>query len=104
MVLAQLVERLTGTKLDAALRDGITAPLGLGETGFTPLRWLSTADRDRRLVATDARSSRGLLRGVVHDQVANTLGGVAGHAGIFSTAADLHTLGQMLLGGGQHRG
>jgi CubicO group peptidase (beta-lactamase class C family) len=55
-------------------------------------------------VATDARSSRGLLRGVVHDQVAHSLGGVAGHAGVFSTAADLAVVGHLLLGGGAYRG
>jgi CubicO group peptidase (beta-lactamase class C family) len=55
-------------------------------------------------VATDARSSRGLLRGTVHDDVANRLGGVAGHAGVFGTAVDVAALGQMLLDGGTHRG
>jgi CubicO group peptidase (beta-lactamase class C family) len=55
---------------------------------------------EARMVATDARSSRGLLRGVVHDDVANNLGGIAGHAGIFSTAADLATIGHLLLNGG----
>src|SRR5439155_12779522 len=70
MVLGQLVERVTGQPLDGALRDRVTGPLGLRDTGFLPLPWL--ADRSR-LVATDARSSRGLLRGVVHDEVANTL-------------------------------
>lgn len=104
MVLAQLVEKVTGLTLDEALRRGITEPLGLKETGFQPTRWLSPADQAARLVATDARSSRGLLRGVVHDDVANRFGGVAGHAGIFSTAADLAVIGQLLLDGGQYRG
>jgi CubicO group peptidase (beta-lactamase class C family) len=104
MVLGYLVERLTGQPLDEALREGVTGPLGLRDTGFTPARWLGEADRAARMVATDARSSRGLLRGVVHDDVAHTLGGVAGHAGLFSTAADLAVLGQALLDGGEHRG
>jgi CubicO group peptidase (beta-lactamase class C family) len=98
MVLGRLVEKLTGRSLDRALRDIVTTPLGLTDTGFTPLKW---AKRDR-LVATDARSSRGLLRGTVHDDVANRLGGVAGHAGVFGTAADVAVLGQMLLDGGTH--
>jgi CubicO group peptidase (beta-lactamase class C family) len=104
MVLGQLVEKLTGTSLDRAVKDGITGPLGLRDTGFVPPRWMSAADRAARMVATDARTSRGLLRGVVHDDVANALGGIAGHAGIFSTASDLAAIGQMLLNGGQYNG
>lgn len=104
MVAAQLVEKVTGQTLTAALKAGLTGPLGLRDTGFKPLGWLSAADEAKRLVATDARSSRGLLRGVVHDDVANRLGGVAGHAGIFATAADVAVLGQLLLDGGTHRG
>jgi CubicO group peptidase (beta-lactamase class C family) len=101
MVLGRLVEKLTGKTLDKALRDNLTTPLGLTDTGFRPLEWV--ADK-QRLVATDARTSRGLLRGTVHDDVANHLGGVAGHAGIFATAQDVAVIGQMLLNGGTYRG
>ncbi|SCL68245.1 CubicO group peptidase, beta-lactamase class C family [Micromonospora peucetia] len=104
MVLAFLVEKLTGQRFDQALKTGLTGPLGLRDTGFNPKTWLSTADQAARLVATDARSTRGLLRGVVHDDVANHMGGVAGHAGIFSTAAEVAVIGQLLLGGGVHNG
>jgi CubicO group peptidase (beta-lactamase class C family) len=104
MVLGRIVEKLTGQSLDHALASGLTGPLGLRETGFKPMTWLSSAERAARMVATDARTSRGLLRGVVHDDVANILGGVAGHAGIFSTAKDLAVIGQMLLDGGVYRG
>ncbi len=100
LVAAQLVEKVTGKGLDAALRAGITGPLGLRDTGFNPLGWLSASARSGRLVATDARSSRGLLRGVVHDDVTNQLGGVAGSAGVFATAADVAAVGQALLSGG----
>ncbi|HEX5596032.1 MAG TPA: serine hydrolase, partial [Micromonosporaceae bacterium] len=62
------------------------------------------SDKANLLVATDARSSRGLLRGVVHDDVANHLGGVAGHAGLFSTAKEVGIIGQMLLNGGTYGG
>ena len=86
MVAGKLVEKVTGQRLDRALKSDLTGPLGLRHTGFNPNTWLDADDRATRLVATDARSSRGLLRGVVHDDVANRLGGVAGHAGIFSTA------------------
>jgi len=104
MVLAQIVEKLTGQTLDQAVRTGITGPMGLRETGFNPTGWMSTEDIRTRMVATDARSSRGLLRGVVHDDVAYAFGGVAGHAGVFSTAAELAALGQLLLAGGTHGG
>ena len=93
--------KVTGKSLDKALRDNITTPLGLKDTGFLPLKWV--ADK-QRLVATDARSSRGLLRGTVHDDVANHLGGVAGHAGVFSTAKDVAVIGQTLLAGGTYNG
>ncbi|GAA0540729.1 hypothetical protein GCM10010172_22510 [Paractinoplanes ferrugineus] len=101
MVLGRLVEKFTGKTLDKALRDNLLTPLGLPDTGFQPLKWV----RDKqRLVATDARTSRGLLRGTVHDDVCNALGGVAGHAGVFGTAADVAVIGQMLLDGGTYRG
>jgi CubicO group peptidase (beta-lactamase class C family) len=101
MLLGRLVEKLTGKSLDKALRDNLLTPLGLKDTGFQPLKWVSDKNR---LVATDARSSRGLLRGTVHDDVCNHLGGVAGHAGIFGTAKDVAVIGQMLLNGGTHNG
>jgi CubicO group peptidase (beta-lactamase class C family) len=101
MVLGRLVERFAGTSLDKAVRDRLTTPLGLADTGFLPLKWVKDK---QRLVATDARTSRGLLRGTVHDDVANALGGVAGHAGIFGTAADVAAIGQLLLNGGTYRG
>jgi CubicO group peptidase (beta-lactamase class C family) len=97
MVAAQLVEKATGMTLDRALKAELTGPLSLHDTGFKPLGWVSSK---ARLVATDARSSRGLLRGVVHDDVANRMGGVAGSAGIFATARDVAAIGQLLLDGG----
>jgi CubicO group peptidase (beta-lactamase class C family) len=101
MVLGKLVEKIAGTPLDTAVRDRLTGPLGLTDTGFRPLTW---AKDKNRLVATDARTSRGLLRGRVHDDVADTLGGVAGHAGIFGTAADVAAIGRLMLDGGAYRG
>ncbi|WP_432993233.1 serine hydrolase domain-containing protein [Dactylosporangium sp. CA-233914] len=100
----QILEKLTGKPLDQQVKTEITGPLGLRDTGFKPLGWLSAADKANRLVATDARTSRGLLRGTVHDDICNVLGGVAGSAGIFTTAADLSVIGLMLLGGGQYNG
>lgn len=100
----QILEKLTGKPLDQQVKSEITGPLGLRDTGFKPLGWLSAGDKAARLVATDARTSRGLLRGIVHDDICNVLGGVAGSAGIFTTAADLSVIGQLLLGGGAYNG
>ncbi|WP_144123820.1 serine hydrolase domain-containing protein [Catellatospora sichuanensis] len=104
MVAGKIVEKVTGQRLDQALKTNLSGPLGLRDTGFMPNTWLSAGARSTRLVATDARSSRGLLRGTVHDDVANQLGGIAGHAGIFASAADVAAIGQLLLDGGVHRG
>ncbi|MFG1914913.1 serine hydrolase domain-containing protein [Micromonospora sp. NPDC048898] len=104
MIAGKIVEKVTGQRLDQALKSNLTGPLGLRDTGFHPNTWLSGTARASRLVATDARSSRGLLRGTVHDDVANHLGGIAGHAGVFATATDLATIGQLLLDGGTHQG
>ncbi len=101
MVLGRLVEKYTGKTLDRAVKDNLTTPLGLKDTGFKPLTWVTDKGR---LVATDARSSRGLLRGTVHDDVANHLGGVAGHAGLFASAKDVAVIGQLMLDGGVYQG
>jgi CubicO group peptidase (beta-lactamase class C family) len=104
MVAAQLVEKVTGQSLEAALKTGITTPMGSTTTGFNPLKWLSKTDQAAKLAATDARTSRGLLRGVVHDDIAAQMGGVIGSAGLFGTARDVALLGQMLLAGGVYGG
>jgi len=104
IVLGLTLEKIIGQPLDTLVKTGLTGPLGLRDTGFTPLAWLPPEARVTRLVATEATSARGLLRGSVHDPSANALNGVAGNAGLFSTAADLAVVGQMLLNGGQHAG
>ncbi|WP_112280669.1 serine hydrolase [Prauserella muralis] len=101
ITLGVLVERLTGSTLDTVVAERITRPLGMRDTGFNPPR----AKLDR-IAATEYQSApdRGMIRGQVHDENAWALGGVAGHAGIFSTAHDLAVLGQALLNGGVYRG
>ncbi|MEU1669898.1 serine hydrolase domain-containing protein [Streptomyces sparsogenes] len=101
LLLQRVVERAAGRPLDRLVRDDITRPLGMTSTRFRPPRaWLP------RIAATEdqrrpwAKLDRGMLRGVVHDENAHALGGVAGHAGLFSTAADLTLLCRALLGGG----
>ncbi|MGP4046140.1 serine hydrolase [Streptomyces sp. 2A115] len=104
LISLQLVlEKITGQALDALLRNEITAPLGMHRTRFNP-----PASWKPKIAATeDAREpwsgiDRGLVWGEVHDENAYSLGGVAGHAGVFSTAWDLAVLGRTLLNGGSY--
>jgi CubicO group peptidase (beta-lactamase class C family) len=98
-----VLEKVTGRPLDALVREGITRPLGMIDTGYRP-----ADSRRSRVAATEdqhvppARTDRGLVWGQVHDESAWALGGVAGHAGVFSTARDLAILAQMLLNGGRY--
>ena len=95
--LGVLVERLRGAPLDQVVADRITGPLGMADTGYNP----TAVDRT---AATEYQASppRGVVRGEVHDENAWSLGGVAGHAGVFSTAGDLAILSQALLNGGRY--
>ncbi|HWV75943.1 MAG TPA: serine hydrolase [Isoptericola sp.] len=95
--LGVLVERLRGEPLDQVVADRITGPLGMTDTGYNP----TAVDRT---AATEYQASppRGVVRGEVHDENAWSLGGVAGHAGVFSTAGDLAVLSQALLNGGRY--
>ncbi|MFX1674879.1 DUF1343 domain-containing protein [Paraburkholderia sp. A2WS-5] len=90
IVLAKLVELASGERFDAWCRDHIFVPLGMVDTGFRP---------DASLAARIAPTS-GLARGHVHDPIAARMGGVAGHAGLFSTAGDLARYARMVLQGG----
>jgi CubicO group peptidase (beta-lactamase class C family) len=101
IVLQLLAERLTGKGLDELVRTGITEPLRLVDTGYNP-----PASKLDRIAATEfeANPPRGMVRGSVHDENAWSLGGVAGHAGIFSTANDLAVLAQTILNGGSYAG
>ncbi len=104
MISLQLVlEKVTGRTLDVLLRDGITRPLGLDRTRYNPpASWRPgiAATEDARLPWSGL--DRGLVWGEVHDENAFSLGGVAGHAGVFSCAWDLAVLGRTLLNGGSY--
>lgn len=95
ITLGVMVERVTGTTLDRVVADRITTPLRMKDTGYNP------TDR-RRTAATEFQTApaRGMVWGEVHDENAWSLGGVAGHAGVFSTADDLAILCQTLVNGG----
>jgi uncharacterized protein YbbC (DUF1343 family)/CubicO group peptidase (beta-lactamase class C family) len=95
ILLGEVVRRVSGWPLDVYLERFVFRPLGLRDTTFHP----TPAMRAR--VAPTEYADGALLRGRVHDPRARILGGVAGHAGMFSTAADLARLVQMLLRGGE---
>ncbi|MEU4763733.1 serine hydrolase domain-containing protein [Actinosynnema sp. NPDC023794] len=99
ITLGVLAEKWSGKKLDQLVHDDITRPLGLVDTGYNP----PVAKLDR-IAATEYQAGRGIIRGSVHDENAWSLGGVAGHAGMFSTARELAVLGQAILNGGAHAG
>jgi CubicO group peptidase (beta-lactamase class C family) len=102
ILMQAVIERITGTTLDAFTAARVFAPLGMTSTRFTP----DTLDAAlmRRTVYTALDTLRGQLHGAVHDPNAWAMGGVAGHAGLFSTARDLATFAQMLLDGGSFAG
>jgi CubicO group peptidase (beta-lactamase class C family) len=86
LLLGEIVGRLRGLPLDQVIERFVLAPLGMGATGFRPDLEL------RPLIAPseyDDEWRGGLVHGSVHDESAHALGGVCGHAGMFSTAADL---------------
>ena len=99
-VLGFAIEAIAGQGLDAFLEERVFTPLGMTDTHFQP----DVSQRDR-IAPTEVSSPRGYpLRGEVHDENAWALGGVAGHAGLFSTAADLSLFAQMMLNRGTYNG
>lgn len=101
ILLADMVERLSGQPLDVYVKRHFYDPMGLTAMVFNPL----AAGVSPTLIApTEQDSLRGLICGQVHDPNANALGGVSGHAGLFSNAREVALLMQMLLNGGELNG
>ena len=99
-LLGFVAEAASGQKLDTFLERTVFAKLGMSDTHFRP-----DAMSAGRTAPTEIAPPRGYpLRGEVHDENAYALGGVAGHAGLFSTAEDLSVFAQMLLDGGVYNG
>jgi uncharacterized protein YbbC (DUF1343 family)/CubicO group peptidase (beta-lactamase class C family) len=107
-LLGEIVHRVSGKPLDEFARERIFKPLGMRDTGFNP-----PASMVSRIAPTEnctpfgwpcEGADRKMLRGVVHDPTARRMAGVAGHAGLFSTAADLSIFVRMLLNGGSYEG
>ncbi|MBM3749611.1 MAG: DUF1343 domain-containing protein [Acidimicrobiia bacterium] len=104
-LLADIVARVSGQKFEAFVADRLFKPLGMNDTMFLPLASLRS-----RIAPTEVCTPYGwpcagpdaaMLRGTVHDPTARRMGGVAGHAGLFSTANDLVRFARMLLRGGE---
>jgi beta-N-acetylhexosaminidase len=101
-IMQHLAERILNQPIEDFLEQNLYEPLGSYTTGYLPLMRFPVS----RIAPTenDKLFRKSLLIGTVHDQGAAMLGGVAGHAGLFSTANDLAKLGQMLLQEGQYGG
>lgn len=99
-ILAFVAEAAAGERLDSYMERRVFTPLGMTDTRFRPSETLRG-----RIAPTELTPPRGYpLRGEVHDENAFALGGVAGHAGLFSTATDLSVFAQMMLNGGEYNG
>ena len=114
-----IIERITGVPLDQFLATAVWQPLGMHDTGFNPLASVAipadsactaTFRADHPLLARIAATEEDTVyrnthvHGIVHDENACALGGVAGHAGLFSSARDVAAFSQMMLNGGQYGG
>jgi CubicO group peptidase (beta-lactamase class C family) len=114
-----ILERLAGRPLDAFLKERVWQPLGMRDTDFNPLAsGPMPADSDctaafradapllARIATTeiDTVYRHQHIHGIVHDENACALGGVAGHAGLFSSARDLAVFAHMMLNGGEYGG
>jgi uncharacterized protein YbbC (DUF1343 family)/CubicO group peptidase (beta-lactamase class C family) len=98
LLLGEIVECLSGQPLERFVSEQIWQPLGMKDTMFCPPASLAP-----RIAPTEIVDGA-LLRGVVHDPTARFMGGVAGHAGMFTTAADLARFAEMMLGEGEREG
>ena len=89
----EVVRVVSGKTLDAYTREAVFMPLKMVDSGFLP-----PAEKLGRIAPTEIMDGK-LIHGVVHDPTSRRMGGVAGHAGLFTTAADLARFCQMLLNG-----
>ncbi len=115
IALGEVAHRVSGLMLDEFARRNIFVPLGMRDTGFSPSPTLRAriAPTEKRRGQMNYLGDSGVdagsegeqwLRGQVHDPTSFRMGGVAGHAGLFSTANDLAIFCQMLLNGGVYNG
>jgi uncharacterized protein YbbC (DUF1343 family)/CubicO group peptidase (beta-lactamase class C family) len=95
ILLGEVVQRVTRRKLEEFVATEIHGPLRMHDTGYLPSTNLLAR------IAPTQQSAEGMLHGKVHDPTARRMGGVAGHAGLFTTAADLARYARMLLNRGE---
>ena len=97
ITLGKVVEKVGGVSLDILVDSLVFRPLGMNTTFYNP-----PSSKIRRIIPTEIDSGyrNGLIHGEVHDENSHSLGGVTGHAGLFSTADDLAVFSQMMLNGG----
>jgi CubicO group peptidase (beta-lactamase class C family) len=95
ITLGAVVTAVTGQTLDRFCSENIFIPLGMNDTGFNP-----PVAKHSRCASTAADINRQENQGYVHDPTALSMGGVAGHAGLFSTIQDVSKWCRMMLGGG----
>lgn len=98
ILLGEIVHRISGQMLPDYVRENVFKPVGMTESMFTP-----PAALRNRIAPTEVEQGH-VVRGVVHDPTARYMGGIAGHAGMFTTAADLSKFAQMMLNYGQAGG
>lgn len=98
IVLAEIVRHVTGKDIHEFSQEVLFKPLGMSETGYVPSETLRA-----RAAVTQERDGKP-MRGEVHDPRAWALGGIAGHAGLFSTASDLAKYAQMMINAGELHG
>lgn len=98
ILLSELAQRASGMSLDRYCREKLYGPLGMGDTMFLPPNELAGS------IAPTLGSANEYLTGIVQDQNARHLGGIAGHAGLFSSASDLARYAQMILNNGRLHG
>lgn len=103
ILLADMVEKVSGQSLDIFMEEHFYKPLGMARTSFNPLQ-NGYSKSNIAPTENDTHFRNMQLQGTVHDENAALMGGVAGHAGLFSTASDLAKLFQILLDGGSANG
>lgn len=95
ILLGEIVRRVSGTALNEFAAKNVFAPLKMDSTRFVP-----PDDWEPRIAPTEKDENGIMLRGVVHDPTSRKMGGVTGHAGLFTTAGDLAKYARMILAGG----